>query len=392
MRAARGSRRSIWIAALVVFAGFFQGLASFSLGPGWISRFGLDDTSLSVIWACYIAGVVVALLAAPRLSARVGTKLVVLAGLAAALVGCCLLAFGETAAALAGGRLCAGVGTGVAASAALSGVLSLGTGALTRLAVSVASAATLAGAACGAAGSALVVAFSDQPDLVMFSIAGLVVIAALAAAAVTPYRASEGPNPPAVDPRTPRLRRSVIPVILLQVCVGAPSGIMLALGPVIVDRVGGDAGVDGGRIGLLAIALFGGTFVGQIVAQAVSVPMRRVGALVLTVLCCAAAVIAVPAGEPAFIIAAALATGVGSAMGQMAVFAEFRERRVGTALTAATSAGFLASYALNGALPIALGAIADATGDYGLALLVLLVVISILAAAATFAAARDRRL
>lgn len=388
MKLSDGGRRSIWIAALVPFAGFFQGLASFSLTPGWIARLGVDDTTLSLIWACYIVGVVIALLSAAPLSARFGARTVIVAGLAIALLGCLLLAFSELTATTAAGRFCAGIGTGIAASAGISGVLSLGTGARTRLAVTVASGSTLVGAALGAAGSSLAVQFTDDPDLIMFLAGAVILAAGILSAAVTPYRESRNPVDEDSGSGPPRAG-SVIPVILLQVCVGAPAGVMLALGPVIFERVSG--GGTGGQVGVLSVALFGGTFVGQLVAPAMPVRMRRVAALGLTVLCCVLGAIAVPAGAAGFIVGAAAATGIGSAIGQMAVFAEFRAVRVGAALTAATSAGFLASYAVNGALPIAMGAISDATGDYALAMAVLLGVISLLVAGAAVAASRTRR-
>jgi MFS family permease len=350
-------------------------------------RLGVDDTTLSLIWACYILGVVIALLAAPPLSTRFGAKPVIISGLAVALLGCLLLAFSGMTLTTSAGRFCAGIGTGIAASAGISGVLSLGVGALTRLAVSVASGSTLVGAALGAATSSLAV-LTEQPDLVMFTTAAAIVAAAIASAAVTPYREAQAPTDEGTAPGAAR-PGSVLPVILLQVCVGAPAGVMLALGPVIFERVsGGDAGA---RVGILSVALFGGTFVGQLVAQGMSVPIRRVSALVLTVLCCVLGALAVPAGAAGFIVGAAAATGIGSAIGQMAVFAEFRAVRVGAALTAATSIGFLASYAMNGALPIAMGALSDATGDYGLAMVVLLGVIGVLVIAAESAAFRARR-
>jgi fucose permease len=380
-------RSAVWVAALVPFAGFFQALASFSLSPGWKERLELTDVALSLIWVCYIFGAVLALIVAPRFTSRFGMKPVILVGLSTALVGSLLLAVSGSAGVTAAGRFCAGLGTGVAASVGVSGVLSVGSGVLAGLAVSLASAATLLGAALGAAGSSLVIAWCDRPDLVIYLIASGILVAAILGAIVTAY-------PRALRTRdsdtsaTARTRKPILPAILLQACVGAPAGVMLALGPVIVQNVSGGST---NQLGTLSVALFGGTFVGQVLAQRLPVALRRGAALSLTLLSCLLAVLAVPLGEPLLIVAAAALTGIGSAAGQMVVFAELGAARSGAALTMATSIGFLASYATNGTLPFVMGGISDATGDYGLAMLVLLAVIACLATAAWAAVVRVHR-
>lgn len=371
------SRVAIVAASVVPFVGFYQGLASFSLGPSWQQRLGLDAAGVSAIWVAYVVGVVVSLFLSPTIAGRVGSRPVLAAGLGIGVVASVVLALSDDATSTTLGRFLSGVTTGVSASVGVAAVLSLGADIRARFAVSVVTAACSLGPAVGAIGSGAVGTLSDPPDRAVYLVAMALVAAALAVVRLADPRGSLPDRGGPASPDASRRGRVVAVAVVQAVCGSAPIGYFFAMGALLFAAVLGTD--DSAVLGTLAGPMFAGGLVGQVLAARTAQRVRRGVGLTLNVVSCVLVVAAMAAGSPDLLVAAGLSAGLGSGYAQLIVNASLQASLSGARLARALSWTHLAGYATNGALPLVLGRVSDSTGDYVLSSLLLAVTVACLA-------------
>lgn len=120
--AADAPRRWIWAAAWPVTAVFMLSNAATPLYVLWQRSIGFSKGTLTVVFACYIAGLLASLLVSGIASDRLGRKVVLLPALALGLVACAVFATAESVAALIVARLLTGIAVGAVVSAGMAAV------------------------------------------------------------------------------------------------------------------------------------------------------------------------------------------------------------------------------------------------------------------------------
>ncbi len=121
-KAARTPTWWVWLAAWPVTAVFVLSNAATPLYVLWQRDIGFSKGTLTVVFACYIVGLLGSLLVSGVVSDRLGRGPVLLPALALALAACAIFATATTVAALIVARLFAGIAVGAVVSAGMAAV------------------------------------------------------------------------------------------------------------------------------------------------------------------------------------------------------------------------------------------------------------------------------
>jgi len=139
----------IWTTAWMVTAVFILSNSATPLYVHWQQDIGFSNGTLTLVFAAYIAGLLVTLLIAGQLSNRYGRKLVLFPGLFAAVLACLLFAAASSVITLLTARFLSGIAVGVIVSAGMASVLDVGGPNRRKLASLAASVAMVLGAGLG---------------------------------------------------------------------------------------------------------------------------------------------------------------------------------------------------------------------------------------------------
>ncbi|MCP2335420.1 MFS transporter [Actinomadura rupiterrae] len=193
----------VWLAAWPVTAVFVLSNAATPLYVLWQHRIGFSRGTLTVVFACYILGLLGSLLVSGVASDRLGRKPVLLPALAAALVACGLFATASSVAALMAARLLTGIAVGAAVSAGMAAVTDVAGPERRRLAALLASTAMVFGAGLG---PLLAGVLSETgPAWTVFALEAVLLTTAIAAVLRMPLpNTRKSPNTPESEARDVR--------------------------------------------------------------------------------------------------------------------------------------------------------------------------------------------
>ncbi|MEV6809100.1 MFS transporter [Streptomyces sp. NPDC051132] len=396
--------RWIWLAAWPVTAVFVLSNAATPLYVLWQREMGFSRGTLTVVFACYIAGLLGSLLVSGAASDRLGRKPVLLPALGLALVACLVFATAGGVAALIVARLCTGVAVGAVVSAGMAAVTDVAGPARRRLAALVASCAMVFGAGLGPLLAGVLSETLPGPTVTVFAVEAALLGTAVVAVVRMPVRrgdgggagggvggraakggagdrgAGGGADGRADDGgtgagsrardgargwvRVPGVPRGAGWPLALGIAVFAPgitaTSFVLSLGPSLLSGLLG----TGSRIvaGALAFVMFLG-------ATAVQFAVRRLrrrtvlaagaGATALGML---ALVVAVRSGSVPVLAGAALLAGAGQGMGQLGGLSLLNSSVPGGRLAEANAALNVGGYLPAGLLPVGAGYVSDAVG------------------------------
>ncbi|MFI0233524.1 MFS transporter [Streptomyces sp. NPDC017086] len=396
--------RWIWLAAWPVTAVFVLSNAATPLYVLWQREMGFSKGTLTVVFACYIAGLLGSLLVSGAASDRLGRKPVLLPALGLALVACLVFATAGGVAALVVARLCTGVAVGAVVSAGMAAVTDVAGPARRRLAALVASSAMVFGAGLGPLLAGVLSQTLPGPTVTVFAVEAALLGTAVVAVVRMPVRrgdgggagggvggraakggagdrgAGGGADGRADDGgtgagsrardgapgwvRVPGVPRGAGWPLALGIAVFAPgitaTSFVLSLGPSLLSGLLG----TGSRIvaGALAFVMFLG-------ATAVQFAVRRLrrrtvlaagaGATALGML---ALVVAVRTGSVPVLAGAALLAGAGQGMGQLGGLSLLNSSVPGGRLAEANAALNVGGYLPAGLLPVGAGYVSDAVG------------------------------
>jgi MFS family permease len=356
-------RSAVWLAAWPVTAVFVLSNTATPLYVLWRDRLGFSSGMLTVVFACYIVGLLAALLVAGVVSDRVGRKPVLLPALALGVVASALFATAGSVFALAVARLLTGLAVGAVVSAGMAAVADVAGPHRRRLAALLASAAMVLGAGTGPLLAGILSETLPGPTAGVFLLE--IVLLALAALVVQrmplarPAGARRGTwiRVPSV-PRAHRAR------LLMGIAVFAPgitaTSFVLSLGPSLLADVLDTAN----RIvaGATAFVMFTAATAVQFAVQRLRVRTILLSGAASIVLATVALAGAVRLSSAPLLAAAAILAGAGQGLGQLGGLTLIGAHVPGERLAEANAALNVGGYVPAGVLPVAVGYLSDAVG------------------------------
>ncbi len=227
-------------------------------------EWGFSASTLTLIFALYVFGLLATLLVFGRLSDHIGRRPVIAVAIGLEVVAMLLFVVADGVPVLATARVVQGVATGLAMTAMGAALVDLNPPDNPSLAGIVSGMAPIGGLAVGALAAGALVEYGPGPTSLIY----LLVLAGLAGAAVVAWRMPEtgSPRPGALAslrPRLgvpPRLRADILALVPILIASWSLGGLYLSLGP-------------------------------SVAAQIFDLPNHVVGGLVVTLLCGTGAVV-----------------------------------------------------------------------------------------------------
>lgn len=364
------SRRWLIWAAWPVTAVFMLSNTATPLYPLWRHRLGFSAGMLTVIFACYIAGLLVTLLAAGVISDRLGRKRVLLPALSLGVVACVVFMTADSVAALAAARVLTGIAVGAVVSAGMAAVSDMGGPQRRQLASLLASTAMVLGAGTGPLLSGVLSEALPGPTVTVFAVE-LVLLASAIAVVVRmplpprlPAPAGEGRHGLGAWVRIPSVPPGSAGHLIAGIAVFAPgitaTSFVLSLGPSLLAA----ALATSDRIvsGATAFVMFAAATSVQLAAR--RLPIR--GILLIgaasTTASMVALLLAVHTSSLALLVIAAVLAGAGQGLGQLGGLSLIAANVAPGRLAEANAALNVGGYLPAGALSIGIGYLSDAIG------------------------------
>jgi MFS family permease len=358
----RSGGSSVWLAAWPVCAVFVLSNAPTPLYVVWQRTIGFSSATLTAVFACYIVGLLGALLVAGVVSDRVGRKPVLLPAVAAAMVACALFAVAQSVALLALARLLTGVAVGAAVSAGMAAVTDVGGPDRRRVAALAASTAMVLGAGSGPLLAGILSEALPGPTVTVFVVEIAVLATAFAVTARLPLPAGSGGRGPWI--RIPSVAREGRTAVLLGIAVFGPgitaTSFVLSLGPSVLTHLLGAA--DRVLAGAVAFTMFLAATGVQFAARRFGVRAVLLGGAVATVTSMVALVLSLAATSLAWFVTSAVLAGAGQGLGQFGGLTAISASVPGGRLAEANAAQNVGGYLPAAVLPLTAGFLADAHG------------------------------
>jgi MFS family permease len=353
--------RRVWIAAWIVTAVFSLSNTATPLYRLWQAQMGFSSSTLTLIFAAYILGLLAALGVAGHLSDRLGRLPVLLPGLVSALAASLLFGIASSVWMLAIARFLTGVAVGIVVSAGMAAVVDAGGEDHKRGASLVASAAQVLGAGLGPLVGGTVSQWLALPAPIVYAIEGVVLLSALfAASRLDLHKPAHAPQPLHL-PRVPAAnRRHLLAGLAIYVPGLAGTTFVAALGPSLLARM---LHVQGPLVGgAMVCAMF-------LSATAVQFPVRALGVRRVLILGAASIVlgmlaigVAVQTLAVALLIGAAVLAGAGQGLGQLGALTMIASNVPAQRRAEATAMLNMAAYTVAGLVAIGTGFLTDAVG------------------------------
>ncbi|MGW7425496.1 MFS transporter [Streptomyces sp. NPDC054813] len=353
----------IWLAAWPVTAVFVLSNAATPLYVMWQREIGFSKGTLTVIFACYIVGLLGSLLVSGVVSDRLGRKTVLLPALGLALAACVIFATASGVAALIVARLFTGIAVGAVVSAGMAAVTDVAGRERKRLAALLASCAMVFGAGLGPLLAGVLSETLPGPTVTVFAVETVLLATAILAVLRMPVRR------PAARAQGAWFRVPGVPhgngrQLALGIAVFAPgitaTSFVLSLGPSLLSGLLGTTS----RIvaGAMAFAMFLAATGVQFAVQRLPLHTILTAGAVSTTLSMVALATAVHTSAVAVLIAAALLAGAGQGMGQLGGLSLLNHSVPAQRLAEANAALNVGGYVPAGLLPVSAGYLSDAVG------------------------------
>ena len=327
-------------------------------------QWGFPTSTLTLVFAVYVLGLLATILVVGALSDHVGRRPVLVAAIALEAVALLLFLVAGGVATLLAARLVQGIATGAAITTLSAAVVDLTAPGRAGRAGLVTSVATLLGLAAGSVGTGALVEFAPAPTTLVYVVLLVGVFAAVVATALLPETAPRRRGALAsLRPRVglPDYLRSefltITPILLASWALG---GLYLSLGPSVAA---GSLGITDHLVGgLVAMLLCGTGAVTALVLRNWPLPRVLLLAAVLLAVGTMGTLGAVDAGSAPLAALGTVVAGVGfgaaglGAFGTMAALARPTERGAVFALT------YVVSYLAFSVPAVAAGVAANVVG------------------------------
>jgi predicted MFS family arabinose efflux permease len=358
------SRRTVWLAAFPVTAIFALSNAATPLYAVWRERLGFSSGTLTVIFACYIAGLLATLVVAGRASDRIGRKPALVPAIALAIAASVIFATASSVLALAVARLFTGIAVGVAVTAGMAAVVDVAAPARVRLGALAASTAMVAGAGLGPLLAGLLSETLPAPTVWVFVAEAVLLLVAAAVVVRLPLAASTDERVRGSWVRVPSVPPDARASLLMGIAVFGPgitaTSFVLSLGPsLLADLLGTTSRLIAGG---MAFVMFGAATAVQLAAA------RREPRTVLlagsagTAASMVALLLAVHGGWAVVLVLAAILAGAGQGLGQLGGLSLLSATVAASRRAEAKAALNVGGYVPAGLLPVTAGYLGDAVG------------------------------
>ncbi|ASR00270.1 MFS transporter [Streptomyces sp. 11-1-2] len=359
--------RWVWTAAWPVTAVFVLSNAATPLYVRWQREIGFSKGTLTVIFACYIVGLLGSLLVSGVVSDRVGRKPVLLPALGLAMAACAIFASASAVAALIVARLFSGIAVGAVVSAGMAAVTDVAGPGRRRLAALLASCAMVFGAGLGPL-------LAGVLGKGVFVLEAVLLAAAVLVVARMPVRRPVAPAKgawvrtvaPAKDAwvRIPGVPRGSGGQLLMGIAVFAPgitaTSFVLSLGPSLLSGLLDTTSPV--AAGAMAFVMFLTATGAQFAVQRLDRRTILIAGAVSTTIGMGALIAAVRASSVPLLVAAALLAGAGQGMGQLGGLSLLNSTVPASRLAEANAALNVGGYVPAGVLPVTAGYLSDAAG------------------------------
>ncbi|MNQ66753.1 multidrug resistance protein D [compost metagenome] len=219
-------------AAWVITAIFILSNAATPLYGFWQDKLGFASGILTVIFGCYILGLLITLVIAGQLSDHYGRKAILLPGIGIAIVAALLFEAADSVLVLMLARFLTGVSVGIVVSAGMANVVEQTSSHRRQFASLMASVAMVAGAGSGPLLAGLIAHYYADPIRLVFSAEILLLLLALVAVLRQPHRKL---GTGVFRPKLPSIPKQSIGIVLLGVTFFGPgitaTSFVLSLGP-----------------------------------------------------------------------------------------------------------------------------------------------------------------
>ncbi|WP_443732320.1 MFS transporter [Streptomyces niphimycinicus] len=348
--------RWVWTAAWPVTAVFVLSNAATPLYVRWQREIGFSKGTLTVIFACYIVGLLGSLLVSGVVSDRVGRKPVLLPALGLAMAACAIFASASAVAALIVARLFSGIAVGAVVSAGMAAVTDVAGPGRRRLAALLASCAMVFGAGLGPL-------LAGVLGKGVFVLEAVLLAAAVLVVARMPVRRPVAPAKGAWV-RIPGVPRGSGGQLLMGIAVFAPgitaTSFVLSLGPSLLTGLLDTTSPV--AAGAMAFVMFLTATGAQFAVQRLDRRTILLAGAVSTTIGMGALIAAVRASSVPLLVAAALLAGAGQGMGQLGGLSLLNSSVPASRLAEANAALNVGGYVPAGVLPVTAGYLSDAAG------------------------------
>ncbi|WP_405805964.1 MFS transporter [Streptomyces sp. NBC_00210] len=357
-----GRRADIWLAAWPLTAVFMLSNAPTPLFVLWQHRIGFATGTLTVVFATYIGGLLLALPVAGVLSDRYGRRTVLFPAVLLALTACLLYATAASVAALLTARLLTGLAVGGTVAAGMAAVADVGGPERRRQASLAGSVAMGTGLATGPLLAGCVAQLLPAPTVTVFVLEAALLVSALLVIRSLPGVRRHGAGDSWLRlPSVPRPNRRDLLLSLAAYMPGMTgTSFLLALGPSVLAELLGTANriVAGGS----AFVMFGASTGVQFLVSRWRPRRLLTTATAATGAGMVLVILAVHFSSIGLLLTAGVLAGTGQGMGQLGGFSILNSR-VPTARLAEANAALSAwGYLFAGILPVCTGYLTDATG------------------------------
>ncbi|SFL72220.1 Predicted arabinose efflux permease, MFS family [Gracilibacillus orientalis] len=311
--------RRIWVSAWMVTAVFILSNLPTPLYVYWQQEMGFSNGTLTLVFAVYIAGLLVTLLVAGQLSDRFGRKSVLYPGLTAALLACILFATASSVVALVVARFLSGVAVGVIVSAGMASVMDVGGSERKPLASLAASVTMVLGAGLGPLLAGILAEVMTRPVFPIFMVELVVLASAYLVVGKLPKRRIDSLQQDRWRLRMPNVPSANRLHLALGIAVFAPgitaTSFVLSLGPSLLSKLLNVTSplVAGGTACVMFLAATGVQFMLK------KLPVRTIFLIsaTSTILSMLSMAGAVNTSVVLLLVIAAVLAGVGQGLGQL---------------------------------------------------------------------------
>ncbi|GGX90006.1 MFS transporter [Streptomyces hiroshimensis] len=361
-RHSRSGQRSVWLAAWPLTAVFMLSNAPTPMFVLWQHRIGFGTGTLTVVFASYIGGLLVALPVAGVLSDRYGRRTVLVPAVLSALLACLLYATAGSVAALIAARLLTGLAVGGVVAAGMAAVSDVGGPDRRRQASLAGSVAMGAGLASGPLLAGCAAQLLPAPTVTVFVAEAVLLLSALLVIRTLPQVRRNGAGGSWLRmPSVPRPNRRDLLAGLAAYMPGMTgTSFLLALGPsMLADLLGTTNRIVAGGS---AFVMFGASTGVQFFVSRWRPHRLLAVATVATAAGMLLVILAVHAESIWLLLAAAVLAGTGQGMGQLGGFSLLNARVPAPRLAESNAALSAWGYLFAGILPVGTGYLSDAKG------------------------------